>query len=372
MSLRITIFGLAITSSWGNGHATTFRALCAALKQRGHQITFFEKDVEWYASNRDLPEPPYAQVRLYRQWDDVLPEVRKTLAATDVALVGSYFPDGIAALQEIVDAKVTVKAFYDIDTPITVASLRQHRGNEYLDARLLPELDVYFSFTGGPILRELQTRFGVKSAVSLYCSFDPAEYQRQPSDARLRCLLSYMGTYAPDRQPKLEALFGAPARALSDERFIVAGPMYPSSVVWPENVEHIFHLAPEYHARLYSSSDFILNVTRREMVMAGYSPSVRLFEAAACGATIISDNWPGLDCFFTPGEEILIATGGDDVVHWLRRGTLPEIGKRAQERVLAEHTSSVRAAQFEQAIEAAVSAQIAPALSRNTALHRAI
>jgi len=213
---------------------------------------------------------------------------------------------------------------------------------------------VYFSFTGGPILRELQTRFGVKSAVPLYCSFDPHQYQRQPSDARLRCLLSYMGTYAPDRQPKLEALFATPARALPQEKFIVAGPMYPSSVVWPENVEHIFHLAPEYHPALYSSSDFVLNVTRREMVIAGYSPSVRLFEAAACGATIISDNWPGLDSFFTPGEEILIATGADEVVHWLRQGTSPKIGQRAQQRVLAEHTSTVRAVQFEQAIELAL------------------
>jgi spore maturation protein CgeB len=361
MKLRITIFGLAISSSWGNGHATTFRALCAALKDRGHQITFFEKDVEWYASNRDLSAPPYADLQLYTEWNAVVPKVRRALADSDVAVVGSYFPDGIVALQEVIDAGVPTKAFYDIDTPVTIAALRSRGKNEYMDAKLLPELDIYFSFTGGPVLHELETRFGVRRALPLYCSFDPKAYRPQPTDPRLQCALSYMGTYAPDRQPKLEAFLSCPALALADKKFIVAGPMYPSSVVWPHNVEHIFHLAPEFHPNLYSSSDFVLNVTRREMVSAGYSPSVRLFEAAACAATIISDNWPGLDSFFTPEEEILLATSSDDVVRWVKMGNLPEIGARAKARVLAQHTSAIRAKEFEDAIFAAQPASRASA-----------
>ena len=352
MKVRITIFGLSITSSWGNGHATTFRALCSALHRRGHHITFFEKDVEWYASNRDLAGPAFADVQLYTDWQDALPRVRKALAATDVAVVGSYFPDGIPALHAIMAANVPLRAFYDIDTPVTMAALRAHGSNEYVDARLLPELDVYFSFTGGPALRELEEGFGVKRAVPLYCSFDPDAYRRRRVDPRLQCDLSYMGTYAPDRQPKIEDLLASPARALPERRFVVAGPLYPPSVVWPENVDHIAHLAPADHPRLYSSSKFVLNVTRREMVISGYSPSVRLFEAAACGATIISDNWPGLDTFFTPGEEILLANTPDDVIQRLQTGGLPEIGRRAQERVLEEHTSSIRARQFEAAVEA--------------------
>jgi spore maturation protein CgeB len=361
MKLRITIFGLALTSSWGNGHATTFRALCAALKERGHHITFFEKDVEWYASNRDLSAPAYADVQLYTDWQEALPRFRKTLAHSDVAVVGSYFPDGIAALQEVFNARVPVKAFYDIDTPITVADLRSRGRNEYIDASLLPELDLYFSFTGGPILSELHSRLGVKRAVPLYCSFDPDAYRRQPADPGLRCALSYMGTYAPDRQPKIDSFLSAPARALPDKRFIVAGPLYPSSVVWPTNVEHISHVAPERHPSLYSSSDFVLNVTRREMVIAGYSPSVRLFEAAACGATILSDNWPGLDLFFTPGEQILLVDSGEEVVRWLKKGTPPEVGRQAQERVLAEHSSATRAQQFEEAVSASLPASRASA-----------
>ena len=349
MKLRITIFGLAITSSWGNGHATTFRALCAALAKRGHAITFFEKDVEWYRSNRDLPDPKYVNVRLYENWQSILNEVRNNLRQCDVALVGSYFPDGIAALQEVIDSPAAAKAFYDIDTPITLAALRDG-GNDYVRADVLRELDIYFSFTGGPTLNTIEQEFGVARALPLYCSVDPELYFRHPADPRLRCALSYMGTYAEDRQAKIEEFFSGPARQIPEKKFIVAGPMYPDSVRWPDNVEHIFHLEPKYHPALYSSSDLVLNVTRREMVIAGYSPSVRLFEAAACGATIVSDAWPGLDSFFTPGEEILLPTSATDVVHWIDEGPMPEIGSRARERVLSQHAATVRAAEFERAV----------------------
>jgi spore maturation protein CgeB len=353
MKLRITIFGLSISSSWGNGHATTFRALCAALKQRGHEITFFEKDVEWYASNRDLPDPPYADLHLYSEWEDVRSSVRKNLRECDVAVVGSYFPDGISALREVIDSPTQVKAFYDVDTPITMAALRDRGRNEYVSTDLIRDIDLYFSFTGGPALRELEGVFGVHRALPLHCSFDPDLYYRVPSNARLRCSLSYMGTYAEDRQPRVEEFLSEPARRLPDRKFIVAGPMYPASVVWPNNVDHVFHLEPMYHPALYSSSDLVLNVTRREMIRAGYSPSVRLFEAAACASTIISDNWPGLDHFFAPGEQILLPTGPDDVVQWIRSGAMPEIGIRAQQRVLAEHSSAARAQQFEAAVMSA-------------------
>jgi spore maturation protein CgeB len=317
---------------------------------------FFEKDVEWYASNRDLPEPGFCELKLYTRWADVLPVVRRELASADVAMVGSYFPDGIAAMEEMLDSTAAVRTFYDIDTPITVATLRERGATEYVRADQLPALDVYFSFTGGPMLGEIETRFGVRRAAPLYCSFDPERYREYPRSPRFSCALSYMGTYAPDRQPKLEEfLFGA-ATALPAERFIVAGPQYPRSVRWPRNVRHIVHLNPRWHPHLYSSSRLVLNVTRRDMVLAGYSPSVRLFEAAACGATIVSDNWPGLDAFFEPGREILLPASAGEIVRYL--GELDEcelraIGLAAQRRVLAAHTSQQRAKEFEAEVEAA-------------------
>src|SRR5581483_926732 len=351
--MKIVAFGLSITSAWGNGHATTFRALFEALHRRGHDITFFEKNVEWYASNRDLPEPPYCKLRLYEDWSDIASEVRTELTDADVGLVGSYFSDGIRAIQALLESRAAVKTFYDIDTPITIDGLRENGKTEYLDANQVSGFDVYFSFTGGPMLREIESRFGARAAVPLYCSFDPREYRRFQVNKRFACDLSYMGTYAPDRQAKLEELLVRPAGQLPEMKFIVAGPQYPKQIRWPKNVRRIVHLNPRWHARFYSSARLTLNVTRREMVIAGYSPSVRLFEAAACGATIVSDNWPGLDSFFTPGREILLPTDSSDVVRYLglSDSELRRIGEAAQQRVLAEHTSEVRAVEFETAIE---------------------
>jgi len=350
--MKIVVFGLSITSAWGNGHATTFRALLGALHRRGHDIVFYEKDVKWYASNRDLPAPPYCRLRLYQNWSEIRTEVRRELSDATVGLVGSYFPDGIAVIDELLDTPKAVKAFYDIDTPITIARLRRQNQTEYLKASQIPGFDVYFSFTGGPMLREIEQRFGARATIPLYCSFDPRQYRRFRVNKRFACDLSYMGTYAPDRQAKLEELALRPAEKLPEKRFIIAGPQYPKDIQWPKNVRRIVHLNPRWHARFYSSSRLTLNVTRREMVIAGYSPSVRLFEAAASGAAIVSDNWPGLETFFKPGREILLPVDAHDVLRYLalEDGELRRMGEAAQHRVLAEHTSEVRAQQFETAI----------------------
>lgn len=352
--MKIVICGLSITSSWGNGHATTYRALTRALRARGHDIAFFERDLEWYASNRDMPEPPFCRVHIYEHWQDIANLLRRELVEADVAMVGSFFPDGIKAVDAMLDSGSGVKAFYDIDTPITVSKLRAGDA-EYLRRDQIPGFNVYFSFTGGPMLRELQTRFGAKRAVPLYCSFDPDRYRWRGPDLRYRCDLSYMGTYASDRQAKLEELFCAPARYLAEKEFLVAGPQYPAEVAWPKNVRRIVHLEPEFHPYFYSSSLFTLNLTRDAMVEAGYSPSVRLFEAAGCGTAIISDVWPGLETFFNPNEEILLARSSADVISFLKNigeTEARQIGLRAQERVLAEHSAQRRAIQFEEIVGA--------------------
>lgn len=348
--MKIVICGLSITSSWGNGHATTYRALARALQARGHEIVFFERDLEWYASNRDMPEPPFCRVRIYRQWSEVATAIRRELSEADVAVVGSYFPDSALAIPEVLDSTATVKAFYDIDTPITVAKLRAGDA-EYLRRDQISGFDVYFSFTGGPMLRELESDFGARRAVPLYCSFDPDRYRMSAPEKRFSCDLSYMGTYAADRQAKLEDLLCRPARRLLEKSFIVAGPQYPASTRWPANVKHIIHLEPKFHAPFYCSSRFTLNLTRKDMVAAGFSPSVRLFEAAGCGAAILTDTWPGLETFFVPGEEILVARSSEDVIAYLKHASREEagrIGVRAQQRVLAEHTAEKRAIQFEE------------------------
>ncbi len=368
--MKIVIFGLSITSSWGNGHATTFRALARALHDRGHRIVFYEHDVEWYASNRDMPDPPFCQVKLYENWKDVRQSAMAEVDGADVVMVGSYFPDGLAAIEEIADSRVPVKTFYDIDTPITISQLRESGRTDFVRAEQLPVFDLYFSFTGGPMLREIEQRFGAQRAVPLYCSFDPDEYRKFGVNKRFACDLSYMGTYAPDRQPKIEEMLCSPARQLPERSFLVAGPQYPKALKWPKNVRRITHLNPRWHARFYSSSQLTLNVTRRDMVRAGYSPSVRLFEAAACAATIVSDNWPGLETFFVPGKEILLPSSGEDVVRILQDADpleLKQIGERAQARVLIEHTSAKRAEEFERSVSECCTSKRSQMLSEATA-----
>jgi spore maturation protein CgeB len=352
--VKIVIFGLSITSSWGNGHATTFRALARALHERGHDIVFYERDLEWYASNRDMPKPPFCRVHLYENWSDIRKNAMAEVADADMVMVGSYFPDGLQVIDEVLDSPVPVKTFYDIDTPITISELRDKGTTTYLRADQISGFHCYFSFTGGPLLKEIETRFGAQRAVPLYCSFDPDEYRKFGVNKRFACDLSYMGTYAPDRQPKIEELMCEPARHLPELQFLVAGPQYPKTIQWPNNVRRIVHLNPRWHGRFYSSSRLTLNVTRRDMVAAGYSPSVRLFEAAACSATIVSDNWPGLETFFVPGDEILLPTSTNDVIRILREYSpqeLQQIGRRAQQRVLAEHTSQTRAAELEAVVQ---------------------
>jgi spore maturation protein CgeB len=345
--LRIVILGLSITSSWGNGHATTYRALVRELSVRGHDILFLERDVPWYATNRDLPRPPHGRTELYQDLADLKQRFGGEVEEADLVIVGSYVPEGAAVGEWVTRTARGLTAFYDIDTPVTLAKLARGE-EEYLTPELIPEYQLYLSFTGGPTLQRLEQEFGSPMARPLYCSVDPDLYH--PEAPQDRWDLGYMGTYSDDRQPGLVRFLIEPARTWRDGRFVVAGPQYPRSVGWPGNVQRIQHLPPKRHRGFYNAQHFTLNLTRADMVAAGFSPSVRLFEAAACGTPIISDCWDGIETLFEPGREILIARSSSDVLQWIH--DLPEderrtLGQRARRRVLAEHTAAHRAAELE-------------------------
>jgi spore maturation protein CgeB len=345
--LRIVLLGLSITSSWGNGHATTYRGLVKALSARGHDVLFLERDREWYASNRDLPNPPYGRTALYSSVEELCDLFAGEVREADLVVVGSYVPEGAVAGRWVISNARGVTAFYDIDTPVTLAGLE--KGDlEYLSADLISRYQLYLSFTGGPVLRRLEEEFGSPKARALYCSVDPELYF--PESCERLWDLGYLGTYSSDRQPALEQLLIDPAQSWTEGRFVVAGPLYPETVKWPPNVERVLHLPPSEHRAFYCQQRFTLNVTRREMVRAGYSPSVRLFEAAACGAPIISDYWQGLETLFEPGREVLIARSPRETLSYLRE--IPEaerlrIGERARAKVLAAHTAARRAEELE-------------------------
>lgn len=340
--MKLVVLGLTLSSSWGNGHATTFRALLKAFAARGHDILFLERDKPWYAAQRDLGDADYCELAFYDSVED-LNRWHRDVASADAVIVGSYVPEGVEVGRWAQRTARGVTAFYDIDTPVTLAKLE--RGDfEYLTPDLIPGYDVYLTFTGGPTLDHIEQQFGSPAARALYCSVDPEMYR--PLDVSTRWDLSYLGTYSHDRQPTLEQLLIEPARRCPDRRFVVAGPQYPDGIDWPPNVERIDHVPPADHPAFYAASRFTLNVTRADMIRAGWSPSVRLFEAGACATPIISDRWSGLDQLFAPGREIMLADGAEDVIAALGCDA-SAIGRAARERTLGGHMAAHRAAELE-------------------------
>lgn len=340
--MKLVVLGLSLSSSWGNGHATTYRALLAAFRARGHEVLFLERDVPWYADQRDLIEPGYCRLEFYANLQS-LEAWRGEIAAADAVIIGSYVPEGMAVGHYVQQHAGGVTAFYDIDTPVTLADIEAGTCN-YLQPSLIPDFDVYLSFTGGPTLKLLEQRYGSPAARPLYCSVDDGAYR--PMDVRKRWDLSYLGTYSPDRQASLEKLLLQPARLMPERRFVVAGPQYPGDIDWPDNVARIEHLRPSEHSAFYSASRYTLNVTRADMRQAGWSPSVRLFEAAACGTPIISDIWPGIEELFAPNKEIILADKFEQIVVTLDEDR-SDLGLAARQRVIASHTATKRAEELE-------------------------
>lgn len=356
--MKIVIFGLTVSSSWGNGHATLWRGLIRALADQGHRVVFFEHDTPYYAENRDLTALPNGELVLYANWRDAYARGRRELADADVAMVTSFCPHGVEATALIMDAPRPLAVFYDLDTPVTLSLIGGGADVKAIGARGLRDFDLVLSYTGGEALDALKTRLGARRVAPLYGHVDPDVHHPEPPAERFRADLSYLGTYAQDRQAALEALFIEPARRRSAQRFLLAGAQYPQDFPWTDNIFFVRHLPPAEHPAFYASSRLTLNVTRQAMAEMGWCPSGRLFEAAACGAAMLSDSWEGLDDFFEPGREILLARTTDDALAALDRSPeeVAAIGRRARERVLAEHTSAHRARDLLDALDAAKAA----------------
>ncbi len=348
--MKIVIFGLTVSSSWGNGHATLWRGLLKALARRGHQVVFFERDVPYYATTRDVWELSGGnRLVLYPDFTSIRPMALAEVADADLGIVTSYCPDGLPAAELLKNSTATLKAFYDLDTPITLNALRAGHAVDYLPADGLSEFDLVLSYTGGKALEELQLKLGARDVFPLYGSVDPDAHHPVLPDKDFRADLSYLGTYAPDRQEALEELFLKPSRILPQCRFLIGGAQYPADFPWASNVWFVRHTPPALHPAFFSSCRATLNITRRAMAEYGYCPSGRLFEAAACGAPLLSDAWVGLDSFFEPGAELMIVEKAQDVVDALQRSDaeLQAMASRARQRTLDEHTSEHRVRELE-------------------------
>ena len=354
--MHVVIFGLTVSSSWGNGHATLWRSLICALVKRGHTVTFYEKDVPYYARTRDLTGlPEGARLRIYEDLQEVRREAKRELAAADLALCTSFCPDGPGASELILESGAAIRAFYDLDTPVTLDGLASGRTVEYLPARGLGEFDLVLSYTGGRALSELRTRLGARMVAPLYGSVDPERYFPARGREEFRSALTYLGTYAADRQGSLTRLFLEPAERRPGERFLIGGAQYPGDFPWAQNIHFVEHVPPGMHPEFFCSGRATLNVTRGAMAKYGYCPSGRLFEAAACGAPLISDGWEGLESFFEPSKELLRVSTADEVDEALSLSDaeLRRIGEAARERALREHTGECRVVELERICERA-------------------
>lgn len=360
--MKLVIFGLTISSSWGNGHATLWRGLCRALADRGHRVVFMEKDVSYYAWHRDYYDLPGGELILYADWDQAKPLARRHLADCDVAMVTSYCPDGIAASDLVLSSNASLRTFYDLDTPVTLHALQSGQPVAYIGPNGLRGFDLVLSYTGGTALDQLKSRLGATRVAPLFGSVDPALHHPVSAEAQYRADLSYLGTYAEDRQAALERLFIEPAKRLPDLKFLIGGAMYPAEFPWTSNIHFCRHVAPPEHPAFYSSSRLTLNVTRAAMAALGYCPSGRLFEAAACGVPILSDWWEGLDQFFTPGQEILVASSTAEAIDALQLPPedLARIAAQARSRTLDEHTAMRRAIELEHELEDALASRYTP------------
>ena len=357
--MKLVIFGLTVSSSWGNGHATLWRGLCKSLAWRGHDIVFFERDVPWYSSARDLTElPGGGKLILYPDWNAVRTLAKQELSDADIGMVTSYCPDAIDASALVLDS-ATLRVFYDLDAPVTLSRLAADEPVDYAGPRGYGDFDLVLSYAGGRTLDALTTRLGARRVAPLYGSVDPAVHRPAASKPEYRADLSWMGTYSSDRDEALQALFLEPARRLPQQRFIIGGSMYDGRFPWLPNIFFVRHLAPDEHSAFHCSAKLALNVTRRAMAAFGYCPSGRLFEASACGVPILSDYWEGLEQFYEPGSEILIGRTAHNAVEALSKSPaeLYRIGKSARERTLACHTADHRALDLENILQSSVNSQ---------------
>ncbi|MHB8283390.1 MAG: CgeB family protein [Caulobacteraceae bacterium] len=344
--MKLVVFGQTVSSAWDNTHALPWRGLIAALERRGHDVVFFERDDPRFAAHRDLADLGEADLVLYSDWADVRVKAMAHLLDADAAMVTSHCPDALAA-SALVHEHAHVGVFYDLDAPVTLARLARGEAVDYLPGDGLGGFDLVLSTAGGDALTQFKQKLGARRAAPLYAHVDPDLFWTMASDVRYACDLSYLPACATDGGTEFQDLFVRPAELRPDMRFLLGE---IGDLAAPSMRANIARASLNADARpaVYSSSRSTLILSSDEAAALGWSPPQSLLEAAACGAPILSNAWPGLEHFFTPDRELLVVSTPEQVVTALDRSPddLRAIGQAARERVLDEHTSDHRAGQL--------------------------
>ncbi len=353
--MNIAFFGSSLLSAYWNGAATYYRGIIRALHERGHRITFYEPDAFERQEHRDISPPPWAKVVVYKNSAEATLEQVKAASRSDLVIKAS----GVGVFDQLLESAVlesrkpdTIVAFWDVDAPATLDRISQDKHDPFLN--LIPKYDLILTYGGGEPVVSAYMAFGARECVPIYNGLDCSTHHPVNREERFDSDLSFLGNRLPDREERVEKFFFEAAMVLPKNRFLLGGSGWESKSR-PANVEAIGHVYTHDHNALNCSAKAVLNISRESMARYGFSPATRVFEAAGAGACIISDEWDGIDCFFEPGREILVAKNGQEVADLLSSLTLEtarRIGSAAFGRALAEHTYARRAAQVESILNA--------------------
>jgi spore maturation protein CgeB len=352
MGLSIAFFGSSLVSSRWNGAATYYRGILRALHDRGHRSVFYEPDAYERQQHRDMEEPPWAKVVVYTG-EDGAARCLEAARAADVVVKAS----GVGVFDDLLEKSVLELrrrgqqvVFWDVDAPATLDRL-ESKESDPLRA-LVPEYDLVLTYGGGRPLVDRYLALGARVCVPIYNGLDPLTHHPVPASGDFRSHLSFLANRLPDREARAERFFFRVAERHPDKRFLLGGSGWEHKDV-PPNVKYVGHVSTRDHNTFNASAGAVLNVSRDSMAGAGYSPATRLFEAAGAGACIITDAWAGIEQFFEPGAEILVAETGEEVGEALRGltdMTRDRLGASARRRALADHTYAGRALDVERAL----------------------
>ena len=359
--MRIFVFGSSITSSYWNGAATYYRGIYKQLHLLGHQITFAEPDAYGRQQKRDSGDFSYVQSIVYKNADDI-PALLAQAAECDLVIKHS----GVGVFDELLEEKVlqcrsnrTSVAFWDVDAPATLARVEKNQEDAF--RLLIPEYDFIFTYGGGPPVVDHYTRLGARNCHPVYNALDPETHHPVPPDHALACDLLFVGHRLPDRERRVEEFFFRAAGLAPELGFVLGGEGWESKRM-PANVRWIGHVGTGDHNRVNCSARMVLNINRDSMAGVGFSPPTRIFEAAGAGACLITDRWPGIETFFIPGKEILLAGSAEEIVEHLRNisdAEAREIGGNMLQRALRSHIYALRAQEFDAIVANAFAEQAA-------------
>ncbi|HEX3246742.1 MAG TPA: glycosyltransferase [Chloroflexota bacterium] len=363
-----------MVSAYWNGAATYYRGVCKAMHARGHQIVFVEPDIYDRQAHRDLLEdPPYAEVRVCKDWDDLSRELSQAEDADVIAKCSGVGAWDLELARGVLGMKSpkNLAVFWDVDAPETLRSCTGQPVDKKNGFRaLVPYFDLILLYGGGPPAQQGYAALGARAAYPIYNAVDPDEYYPVPSQAECSADLLFIGHRLPDREERVRRLFVRAAELAPEQRFVLGGAGW-DGLPLPSNVRWIDHVPTADHRSWNSSARFVLNINREAMAAVGYSPPTRVFEAAGCACCVITDEWPGLAQFFEPGKEILVANSAERIVSHLRAmpAQAPSIGQAARKRVLRDHTYDMRAALLERHLfQALERINSSPAVRRESCL----